>query len=59
MESQSSFCGLDRCALCGAEIEGLGERRVSLEGYTYVFCDKCTVERRKRIDDMLKLRDEQ
>jgi hypothetical protein len=58
MASQSSFGGLDKCALCSSEIEGLGERRVSLEGWTYVFCNKCTAERRKRIDEMLKLRDE-
>jgi len=59
MASQSSFGGLDKCTLCGSEIEGRGERRISLEGYTYIFCDKCTAERRKRIDEMLKLRDEE
>lgn len=58
MASHSSFGGLDKCNLCGGEIEGRGERRVSLEGCTYIFCNKCAAERRERINELLKLRDQ-
>lgn len=52
------FGGLDRCAICKEEMEEHGERMVSLEGFTYVFCTRCSKNRRKEIEELLKLKDE-
>jgi len=51
------FGGLDNCSLCGAEIEGLGERMRSINDVTYIFCDKCAKNRKDEIKKMLKLSD--
>lgn len=51
------FGGLDKCSLCGAEIEEHGERMRSINDVTYIFCDKCSKTRRDEINKLLRLAD--
>ena len=49
------FGGLDSCSLCGVEVEERGERMRSIDDVTYIFCAKCSANRRDEIRKMLKL----
>ncbi|MBD3389460.1 hypothetical protein GF415_00705 [Candidatus Micrarchaeota archaeon] len=51
------FGGLDKCSLCGAEIEEHGERMRSINDVTYIFCDNCSKTRRDEINKLLRLAD--
>ena len=51
------FGGLDNCSICGIEVEEHGERMRSIDDVTYIFCDKCSKNKRDEIRRMLKLDD--
>jgi hypothetical protein len=53
--NMQGFGGLDNCSLCGVEVEEGGERMRSIDDVTYVFCEKCSKNRRADINRMLKL----
>ena len=55
--NMQGFGGLDKCSLCGVEIEGLGERMRSIDDITYIFCERCSKTRREEINKMLRLSD--